>query len=68
MFLQMPPGRPSFRVMVSVVDLDPKPIHRLATWIRKKEDWLTIYKETTGDAAARPLASERDAREELVAV
>ncbi len=33
----------SFRVMISVIDLDPKPVHRIATWVKRKEEWLQTY-------------------------
>ena len=29
-----------YRVMISVIDLDPKPVHRIPTWIEKRQDWL----------------------------
>ena len=53
--------------MISVIDLDPKPIHRLSTWIKKKEDWLRIYQHTL-DPDTRPLKTDLPQREELVAV
>lgn len=31
------------RVMISVIDLDPKPVHRIPTWIERREEWLNIY-------------------------
>ena len=32
--------RQMYRVMISVIDLDPKPVHRIPTWIEKRQDWL----------------------------
>ena len=32
-----------YRVMISVVDLDPKPVHRIRHWVKRKEEWLKIY-------------------------
>lgn len=66
-FLKIPVGGTSFRLMISVIDLDPKPIHRLSTWIKKKEDWLRIYQQTL-DPDTRPLESDIPKCEELVAV
>ena len=31
------------RTMISVIDLDPKPVHRIPTWIEKRQDWLRSY-------------------------
>ena len=31
------------RAMISVIDLDPKPVHRIPTWIEKRQDWLKSY-------------------------
>lgn len=31
------------RTMISVIDLDPKPVHRIPTWIEKRQDWLKSY-------------------------
>ena len=31
-----------FRVMISVIDLDPKPVHRITSWVKRKEDWLKV--------------------------
>jgi hypothetical protein len=53
--------------MISVIDLDPKPIHRLPTWIKKKKDWLRIYQRTL-DPDMRPVESDIPKCEELVAV
>merc|ERR1711997_983864 len=27
-----------YRVMISVVDLDPKPVHRIRHWVKRKEE------------------------------
>ena len=35
-------GGKYFRVMVSVIDLDPKPVHRIANWVKRKEEWLQV--------------------------
>ena len=32
-----------FRVCVSVVDLDPKPVHRIPAWVKRKGEWLEAY-------------------------
>lgn len=32
-----------FRLMISVIDLDPKPVHRISSWVHRKEEWLKIY-------------------------
>jgi hypothetical protein len=37
-----------FRVMISVIDLDPKPVHRISTWVKRKEEWLKIYFDSVG--------------------
>ena len=31
------------RVCVSVIDLDPKPVHRIPAWVKRKEEWLEAY-------------------------
>ena len=31
------------RVMISVIDLDPKAVHRIPTWIEKRLEWLNSY-------------------------
>ena len=31
------------RVMISVIDLDPKPVHRLPTWVERRREWLNSY-------------------------
>ena len=31
------------RVMISVIDLDPKAVHRIPTWIEKRQDWMNSY-------------------------
>lgn len=31
------------RVMISVIDLDPKPVHRIPTWIQRRQEWLNCY-------------------------
>jgi hypothetical protein len=36
-------GGRSYRFMISVIDLDPKPVHRIPTWVSRKEDWLSAY-------------------------
>jgi len=36
-------GNRLFRVQVSVIDLDPKPVHRIGTWVKRKEEWLEAY-------------------------
>lgn len=36
-------GCQMFRVMISVIDLDPKPVHRIPIWIEKRQDWLKSY-------------------------
>ena len=35
-----------YRVMISVVDLDPKPVHRIRHWVKRKEEWLKIYNDS----------------------
>ncbi|XP_040568205.1 inositol-pentakisphosphate 2-kinase [Lepeophtheirus salmonis] len=30
----------TYRVMISVIDLDPKPIHRISKWVQDKEEWI----------------------------
>ena len=35
-----------YRVMISVVDLDPKPVHRIPYWVERKEEWLKIYSDS----------------------
>lgn len=32
-----------FRLMISVIDLDPKSVHRISSWVQRKEEWLRIY-------------------------
>ena len=32
-----------YRVMISVVDLDPKPINRIRRWLNQKEEMLKTY-------------------------
>ncbi len=39
-------GGRAYRVMISVIDLDPKPVHRIPTWVKRKEDWLDAYFES----------------------
>ena len=36
-------NHPMLRIMISVIDLDPKPVHRIPTWIEKRQDWLKSY-------------------------
>ena len=36
-------GKKRFRVMISVIDLDPKSVHRISSWVQRKEEWLKIY-------------------------
>ena len=31
-----------YRVMISTIDLDPKPVHRIPTWVMRKEDYLQV--------------------------
>ena len=38
-----------FRVMISVIDLDPKPVHRISTWVQRKEEWLETYFNSIGN-------------------
>ena len=40
-----------YRVMISVVDLDPKPVHRIRHWVKRKEEWLKIYSDSIKDTA-----------------
>ncbi len=35
-----------YRVMISVIDLDPKPVHRIPVWVERNEEWLKIYEQT----------------------
>jgi len=28
--------------MISVIDLDPKPVHRITNWVKRKEEWLQV--------------------------
>jgi hypothetical protein len=35
-------GQLLFRVMISVIDLDPKPVHRITSWVKRKEEWLKV--------------------------
>jgi hypothetical protein len=37
-----------FRVMISVIDLDPKPVHRIANWVKRKEEWLQVVQAMFG--------------------
>ena len=39
-----------FRAMISVIDLDPKPVHRISTWVKRKEEWLKIYFNSIGSS------------------
>ena len=34
--------RRGYRVMISTIDLDPKPVHRIPTWVMRKEDYLQV--------------------------
>ena len=34
--------RRRYRVMISTIDLDPKPVHRIPTWVMRKEDYLQV--------------------------
>lgn len=47
--IKMRGGEKMFRVMVSVIDLDPKPVHRIANWVQRKEEWLKIYFDSIED-------------------
>jgi hypothetical protein len=43
-----------FRLMISVIDLDPKSVHRISSWVKRKETWLSTYfnvakKDSSGD-------------------
>ena len=43
-----------YRVMISTIDLDPKPVHRIPTWVMRKEDYLQAsYFDTRIDRACR---------------
>ena len=33
----------SFRMMISVIDLDPKPINRIRRWLKQKDEMLKTY-------------------------
>ncbi|TRY63503.1 hypothetical protein TCAL_00402 [Tigriopus californicus] len=33
----------SFRLMLSVIDMDPKSVHRISSWVKRKESWLNAY-------------------------
>ena len=35
-----------YRVMISVIDLDHKPVHRIRHWVKRKEEWLKIYSDS----------------------
>ena len=46
--------RRRYRVMISTIDLDPKPVHRIPTWVMRKEDYLQVsYFNTRIDRACR---------------
>lgn len=45
--VQIPKSGKYFRVMISVIDLDPKPVHRISTWVKRKEEYLQIYRLNT---------------------
>ena len=34
-----------YRVMVSVIDLDPKPINRIGRWLKQKDEMLETFKQ-----------------------
>ncbi len=38
-----------YRAMISVIDLDPKPVHRISTWVKRKEEWLETYFSSIGN-------------------
>ncbi len=42
-------GGRRFRAMLSVIDLDPKPVHRISTWVKRKEEWLETYFNSIGN-------------------
>ena len=46
--------RRRYRVMISTIDLDPKPVHRIPTWVMRKEDYLQVNEgdNCLGGAAA----------------
>ena len=48
-----------FRVMMSVIDLDPKPVHRIRHWVKRKEEWLKIYSDSISSSKP-PSASTKD--------
>jgi hypothetical protein len=31
-----------------VIDLDPKPVHRIANWVKRKEEWLQVVQAMFG--------------------
>ena len=39
--------RRGYRVMISTIDLDPKPVHRIPTWVMRKEDYLQVRHNTS---------------------
>ena len=41
--ISLPGNQMKLRTMISVIDLDPKPVHRIPTWIEKRQDWLKSY-------------------------
>lgn len=41
----------SFRMMISVIDLDPKPVHRISTWVKRKEEWLETYFNSVNESS-----------------
>ena len=44
-----------YRAMISVVDLDPKPVHRIRHWVKRKEEWLKIYSDSVKVTASDDL-------------
>ena len=41
--IKFPDDGQMFRAMISVIDLDPKPVTRIKTWLKRKEDMLEAY-------------------------
>ena len=41
--------RRGYRVMISTIDLDPKPVHRIPTWVMRKEDYLQVRHNIQAD-------------------
>jgi len=41
--------RRRYRVMISTIDLDPKPVHRIPTWVMRKEEYLQAYFDSVDD-------------------